>query len=232
MAPAATEARREMARHYGKYRGVVADNLDPRKLGRLKLRVPEILGDVETGWALPCAPYTGDGSGAFAVPAPGALVWAEFEAGDVSRPLWTGGAWSAGKLPTDEGGAEATPDLKILRSEQGLMLALHDDSRSLALSDANGQNIVHLEVQSGTVTVKATTKVVIEAPQIEVVQGATHPAVFGDQLMTYLNQLVALFNAHMHPGHMAGIIPVTPAPPTAPFTPPTPDLLSMKVKVG
>ena len=220
------------ARHYGKYRGTVTSNDDPKKQGRLKLKVPEILGDVETGWALPCAPYAGDGSGAFTIPASGALVWAEFEAGDVSRPLWTGACWSAGKLPKDEGGSEVTPDTKILRSEEGLMLALHDDSKVIAVSDSDGRNLLLIEVQQGKATLKASTKVVIEAPQIEVVENASHPAVFGDQLMTYLNQLVTLFNAHMHPGQMAGVLPVTPMPPVAPFTPPTPDLISMKVKVG
>jgi uncharacterized protein involved in type VI secretion and phage assembly len=220
------------ARHYGKYRGLVTDNQDPRKLGRVKARVPEVLDNVDSGWALPCAPYAGNKTGAFTVPPPGAGVWIEFEAGDVSRPLWSGCWWSGGNLPTDEGGAEATPDVKILRSEQGLMLALHDDSQVIALSDANGTNLVRVEVQGGKVTVKATTKVVVEAPQIELVENATHPLVFGDSLMTYLNQLVMLFNTHMHPGQMAGILPVIPTPPVAPFTPPTPDLLSLKVKAG
>ena len=41
---------------------------------------------------------------------------------------------------------------------------------------------------------------------------------FGDQLLQYLNQLVTLFNTHVHPGELAaGFIPVTPAPPVAPF---------------
>jgi len=232
VASAAGGGARETARHYGKYRGTVRDNQDPRKIGRITARVPEVLGDVDSGWAVPCAPYSGDKTGVFTVPAPGAGVWIEFEAGDVSRPIWSGCWWSAGKLPTDEGGAEATPDVKIVRSEQGLMLALHDDSQVIAVSDANGNNIVRIEAQQGKVTVKASTKVVVEAPQIELVENATHPVVFGDSLMTYLNQLVTLFNTHMHPGQMAAAIPVTPAPPVAPFTPPTPDLLSLKVKAG
>jgi hypothetical protein len=228
----ATNGRRETARHYGKYRGVVTDNGDPKKLGRLRMRVPEILGDVETGWALPSAPYAGDGSGAFAIPAAGALVWAEFEAGDISRPLWTGCAWSAGKLPKDEGGSEATPDLKIWRSEQGLMLALHDDTQSIAVSDSDGRNLLHIAVQQGQVVVKAATKVVVEAPQIELVEHGTHPVVFGDSLLSYLNQLVSLFNSHMHPGQANAGGPVSPMPPVPPLVPPTPDLLSLKVKAG
>jgi uncharacterized protein involved in type VI secretion and phage assembly len=220
------------ARHYGKYRGTVTDNSDPRNQGRLKAKVPEILGDVDSGWALPCAPYAGDQTGLYTVPAVGAGVWLEFEAGDVSRPIWVGCWWGTDKLPTDEGGGAVKPEAKIVRSEQGLLLALHDDSQLIALSDSNGKNILKLEVQQGTITLKAATKIVVEAPQIELVANATHPGVFGDSLLTYLNQLVTTFNMHIHPGQMAGPIPVTPMTPVGPFTPPTPDMLSMKVKLG
>jgi hypothetical protein len=83
------------------------------------------------------------------------------------------------------------------------------------------------------VTLQASTKVVVEAPQIELVANAMHPLVFGDSLLQYLTQLTTIFNAHLHPGELAaGFIPVTPAPPVAPMIPPTPDLLSLKVKTG
>lgn len=223
---------RAAARHYGKYRGTVSDNQDPRGQGRLRAKVPEILGEVESGWAMPCAPYAGDGMGIFAVPAQGAGVWIEFEAGDVSRPIWSGCWWASNTVPNDEAGTAATPDVKIVRSEQGLLLALHDDTQTIALSDANAANLLTIEVQNGLVTIKATTKVVVDAPQIELVANATHSAVFGDSLMTYLNQIVTTFNAHMHPGQMAGPVPVTPMTPVSPLSAPTPDMLSTKVKLG
>jgi hypothetical protein len=56
--------------------------------------------------------------------------------------------------------------------------------------------------------------------------------VFGDNLLTFLNQLVTMFNTHMHPGQMAGPFPVTPMTPVPPLTPPTPSLLSTTVKLG
>jgi uncharacterized protein involved in type VI secretion and phage assembly len=211
---------------------LVVDNDDPRKQGRIRAKVPDVLHHVETGWALPCAPYAGDNSGVYTVPSKGAGVWVEFEAGDVSRPIWVGCWWPSGKVPTDEGGGTATPDVKIIRSEAGLLLALHDDAKTIALSDSSGANILTIEVQQGKVTVKATTKVVVEAPQIELVANATHPGVFGDNLMTYLAQLVTLFNTHMHPGQMAGSLPVMPTPPVPPFAPPTPALISTKVRLG
>ncbi len=224
------QLQKQAGRHYGKYRGIVTDNQDPKNLGRLKARVPEVLTDVETGWALPCAPYAGNGVGLYTVPPPGAGVWIEFESGDVSRPIWSGCWWGEGQLPQDEAGTAALPPLKILRSEQGLLLALDDDEQTIALSDPNGANLIKIKVRQGQITIQSVAKVVVEAPLIELGQGATHPAVFGDLLLQYLTQLVTIYQTHVHPGELAaGILPVTPAPPVPPAQPPTPTLLSIKV---
>ena len=160
-------------------------------------------------------------------------VWIEFEAGDISRPIWTGCWWSDGQVPSDQDGNQADPDYSILRSEVGLIVALNDSGPTIAISDQDGTNLVKIDVSQGQITVKAETKVVVDAPQIELVDGAPHPLVFGDNLLAYLNQLVTMFNAHMHPGELAiGALPVTPAPPVPPFPPATPDLLSTRVKTG
>jgi hypothetical protein len=82
------------------------------------------------------------------------------------------------------------------------------------------------------VNLKGKMKVVVDAPQIELVENATHPLVFGDQLLQYLNQVAAMYQSHMHLGQTAGPFPVTPAPPLPPFPPATPALISMKVKTG
>jgi uncharacterized protein involved in type VI secretion and phage assembly len=219
-------------RHYGKHRGLVTDNQDPLDLGRVRAQVPEVLGDVDSGWALPALPYAGENQGSYTVPAVGAGVWIEFEAGDVSRPIWTGCWWSSGQLPTDQSGTGAKPPLKILRSGQGLLVALDDDAQTITLSDGNGSNLITLKAGDGQIKVQAATKVVVEAPQIELVDGASHALVFGDSLLQYLSQVVNMFNSHLHPGETAAGIPVSPAPPLPPLTPPAPDLLSVKVKTG
>ena len=76
------QAQSSRTRFYGKHRGLVVSNEDPLMLGRVQARVPSVLGDVVSGWALPCAPFTGDGVGMYAIPPIGAGVWIEFEAGD------------------------------------------------------------------------------------------------------------------------------------------------------
>jgi hypothetical protein len=224
---------RQTDRFYGKYRGLVAVNVDPLSLGRLKAMVPEVLGEVPSSWALPCAPYAGTGAGFFAVPPVGAGVWIEFEAGDASRPIWTGAWWATGEVPLDERGVPAQqPTTKIFRTEFGLLLALDDLAQTITISDGLGLNLMTVKVLEGTIQVQSAVRVVLEAPLIQHGQGAVHPAVFGDQLLAYLNQLVAMFNSHVHPGELAGgFIPVTPAPPVPFFPPATPSLLSTKVVV-
>jgi Type VI secretion system/phage-baseplate injector OB domain len=223
----------EGTRYYGKYRGKVSNVDDPSKLGRIKALVPSVLGEEETGWALPSVPFAGPNMGLYTIPPVDSGVWIEFEAGDPSLPVWTGCFWSSGQLPKDESGTEATPPLKIIQSEKGLLVALNDDSQIISISDANGTNLLKIEAQGGQITLQAQTKVVVEAPQIELIDGASHPLVFGDELMSYLSQLVTMFNTHLHPGELAaGVLPVTPAPPVPPLQPPTPSLLSVKVKTG
>jgi uncharacterized protein involved in type VI secretion and phage assembly len=220
------------SRYFGKYRGTVTDNQDPTQRARVKVSVPAVLGDLEV-WALPCLPYTGNGAGMYLVPEPGAGVWVEFEGGDPSYPIYTGGFWADGELPKNEQAAVAVPSLRIMRSEKGLMFSLNDEAKVLTLSDEDGSNIMTIEVQEGKIKIKGNIKVVVEAPQIELVENATHPVVYGDQLLAYLNQLVNLYQTHIHPGELAlGVLPVTPAPPVPPFPPATPALLSVKVKTG
>ncbi len=219
-------------RFYGKYRGVVTDVNDPENMGRLRASVPEVLGDVESPWCLPCAPYAGDGTGVYTVPPVGAGVWIEFEAGDPARPIWTGCWWGRNQLPENEQGTEARPAIKIIRTESGTLLTMDDDNQVISLSDADGNNILKIEVTQGKITVQGQVKAVVEGPLIELAENATHPVVFGDELITYLSQLVNLYQAHTHPGETVIGIPVTPAPPVPPFPPPTPVLISQKVKAG
>ena len=218
---------------YGKYRGTVADNSDPQAQGRVRADVPAVLGGVTSGWALPCLPYAGDGSGLHTIPPVGAGIWIEFEGGDPDYPIWSGGWWGQGQPPTDASGVPAQPALKILRSEQGMHVALDDSDQTISVSDASGANLVEIRVRQGQVRVEAAATAVVESPRIELVENATHPVVLGDRLLSYLTQLVTTFNVHLHAGETAGgMLPVTPAPPATPVSPPDPGLLSTRVASG
>ena len=84
-------------RYYGKYRGLVIDNIDPEQIGRMLVQVPDVLGEIPSSWAMPCVPAAGIQSGCFIVPPIGSQVWVEFEQGNPDYPdldrrlLGTGG---------------------------------------------------------------------------------------------------------------------------------------------
>lgn len=215
-------------RYYGKYRGQVSDNNDPDNLGRIKAKVPRLLGDEETGWALPAFAYGGASEqGLFAVPDVGAGVWVEFEGGDLSYPIWSGTWFTTGDIPES-----AQPGKKVFKTKSGHKIVLDDDGGTLEITDSNS-NTVTMDSSTIKVAAGSAVKIVIDAPQIELVENAAHPLVFGDNLLQYLNQIVQIYQTHMHPGELAaGIFPVTPAPPVPPLPPATPDLLSTKVSTG
>ncbi len=77
---------------FGKYRGVVVNNLDPLGESRLLINVPSIPHALNM-WAQACVPYAGIMEGFHVIPAIGSNVWVEFEAGNPSYPLWVGFYW-------------------------------------------------------------------------------------------------------------------------------------------
>jgi uncharacterized protein involved in type VI secretion and phage assembly len=81
--------------YYGKYRGVVVNNVDPMRMGRIQASVPDVGAAIPTTWAMACVPITGKGSGTYFVPQIGAGVWIEYEQGDPEFPIWTGCFWGA-----------------------------------------------------------------------------------------------------------------------------------------
>lgn len=84
-------------RFFGKRRGIVLGNEDPRQLYRLQITVPSITGGKMVqlgGWAWPSGIVSGDGWGmAPPLPEKNAWVWVEFEEGDTSQPIWSYGPW-------------------------------------------------------------------------------------------------------------------------------------------
>jgi hypothetical protein len=87
-------------KYFGKYRGVVTDNVDPLQTGRLRALVPDVLGNNESSWAMPCVPCGVSKTVASSLPKKGAAVWIEFEQGNPDHPIWTGCFY---------GGAAGTP---------------------------------------------------------------------------------------------------------------------------
>jgi hypothetical protein len=101
-----------MADYFGKYRGTVAANVDPKNLGRVQVICPAVLAGGRMSWAMPSVPYAGPGVGLVALPPIGANIWVEFEGGDPDYPIWSGCFWGLGEMPV----TPAVPEKKVFRT--------------------------------------------------------------------------------------------------------------------
>jgi uncharacterized protein involved in type VI secretion and phage assembly len=137
--------------YYGKYRGVVTDNLDPMGKGRIKARVPDVKGDGECSWALPCVPYAGDQVGWFMLPPVNALVWIEFENGHWDHPIWSGCFWDDSQAPA----SPAVPEMKVLQT----------DTATITIDDTDGASSVSIETQDGMKITMDSTGITLDNGQ-------------------------------------------------------------------
>ncbi len=150
MSEPASAPRQDRREYYGKYRGQVTDNADPLSKGRLKVRVPPVLGTVEV-WASPCVPYAGPKLGWYTMPEIETGVWVEFEAGDPSYPIWTGFFWNDGDIDS----ADSDPDVKFFKTKK----------MTFRIDDANGEIIIKNESDS-TITF-TSDEIVIKSASVK-----------------------------------------------------------------
>jgi hypothetical protein len=125
--------------YFGKYRGTVANNVDPMMMGRVQVSVPSVLGSGSLSWAMPCVPYAGPGVGWFAIPPVDANVWVEFEGGDPDFPIWAGCFWG---LASDVPVSPAVAEQKMLKT----------DCMELTISDLSGAGGLTLKLDSPAVS--------------------------------------------------------------------------------
>ena len=134
-------------RFYGKYRGTVFSNADPKFLGRIQAMVPDVLGAVPSTWATPCVPITGVPglqSGMYVVPPLQASVWIEFEQGDPDYPIWSGCFWGsqAEVPPLGLAGTPPSPSILLQTAAQNTLLLSGDPVTGITLKLATGAGIV------------------------------------------------------------------------------------------
>ncbi len=138
----------------GLYIGTVEDNNDPLKLGKLKVRVPSIYGNIPTEdlpWSEPCFPYSYNDQGFFFIPEIGAFVTIMFLNNSSYRPIWMGAIHRTDENIPPQVAMENYPDRKVIKTETGYYL--HDDTDdfievkhkngSYILMESEGDVIIH-----------------------------------------------------------------------------------------
>ena len=159
-------------RLFGKYLGEITDRDDPRKRGRLRIRVDGIT-DADGIWADPCVPYAGDGIGFFALPPVGTKAWIEFIGGRIDRMVCCGFLWEDGQLDTGD-----YDPARVHFETEALRIEVTDASDEIRIQIKN--NGGEITIKGGEITLKANSitqeaqgnKVVIDAVAFDVKNAA------------------------------------------------------------
>lgn len=160
---------------YGKYRGMVVNNIDPMQIGRIQVQVPDVLGIGLSSWAMPCVPLAGKQSGCYVVPQIGAGVWVEFEQGNPDYPIWVGGFWgSAAEVPALAlAGLPPSPSVVLQTGGQNtLMLSdLPGPTGGILLKSATGALISITDIGI-TISNGQGATIMLNGPTVNINQGA------------------------------------------------------------
>lgn len=159
-------------RFFGKYRGRVSDNDDPLKVGRIRAKVPDVYGDEESGWALPCLPLAAAGSVIYAVPPVDAWVWVEFEYGDPDKPIYTGCFFPADPTAVAASVAQLLPLVGIDKDKIALKTAewlITIESSKVVIASLQGP-LARTRLELGSSDIKLTNE---QAPNVPSPPSAT-----------------------------------------------------------
>jgi uncharacterized protein involved in type VI secretion and phage assembly len=173
------------SRIYGAVVGIVTNNEDPEKLGRVKVKFPWMAPEQESHWARIATMDAGKDRGTWWIPEVNDEVLCVFEHGDINFPYLIGTLWNGKDTPpkTFKGqglNAEKKNDMRFLRSRSGHLLVFDDTSgqerieiidkkneRSIEI-DVSGRKIV-ITNKTGDIEVKAPTgKILLDGKQVEI----------------------------------------------------------------
>lgn len=154
----------ESGRIYGLVVGVVTNNQDPDKLGRVKVRFPWLSEKDESNWARVLTPMAGKDRGLYVLPEVDDEVLVGFEHGQVEFPYVLGALWN-GKDKAPETNDDGKNNKRTLKSRSGHTIRLDDTDgkEKIEILDAKGKQSIVLDTASNTITIKADKDVVIQA---------------------------------------------------------------------
>jgi uncharacterized protein involved in type VI secretion and phage assembly len=157
-------AEAEGARVFEPVIGVVTDNKDPQRLGRVKLKFPFLSEQDTTWWAPVVMLGAGNRRGWFFIPEINDEVLVVFEHGDIGRPVVIGSLWNGKDSPPDSnpGGNPR----RVIKSRQGSRIVFDDDKNLLILEDGARSGRITFDANAKTITIEALVgDVCIQSPK-------------------------------------------------------------------
>jgi len=143
----------ESARVFEPVIGIVTDNKDPSKLGRVKLKIPVLSDQDATYWCPIVMLGAGKNRGWFFIPEKDDEVLVMFEHGDLNRPLVVGALWNGKDKPPDKnpGGNPR----RVIKSRQGNKITFDDENEKLIFEDGVQKGKITIDSKANKITIEA-----------------------------------------------------------------------------
>lgn len=144
--------------------GVVTDNKDPSKLGRVKVKIPILSQNDASFWVPIIMLGAGKNRGWFFIPEVDDEVLVMFEQGDMNRPLVVGALWGGKDKPPDKNSG-GNPR-RVIKSREGSKLTLDDEKMKIILEDAKGHAKITFDSNENKIIIEAVKgDVCFQSPQ-------------------------------------------------------------------
>jgi phage baseplate assembly protein gpV len=146
-------AEEEAGRVFEPMIGIVTDNKDPQKLGRVKVKLP-VLSERDTTWWAPIIMMgAGKNRGWFFIPEVDDEVLVMFEHGDIDRPIVVGALWSTKDKPPDKnpGGNPR----RVIKSRAGSKIVFDDEEMKLVIEDGGGKGRITFDANANKIVIEA-----------------------------------------------------------------------------
>lgn len=148
---------------YGVTIGIVTNNKDPDKLGRVKVKLPWLSEQEESAWARVLSPMAGNQRGLYFLPEVNDEVLVAFEHGQVEFPYILGALWNGKDKPpaTNEDGKN---NQRIIKSRSGHVIILDDTKgeEKIIVRDKSEKNEIVIDSKKNSMTVKVEQDLNIE----------------------------------------------------------------------
>lgn len=152
------------SRFFGVTIGLVTNNQDPDKLGRVKVRFPWLSDQDESHWARVVSPMAGKERGLFFLPEVDDEVLIAFEHGMAEFPYVIGSLWNGKDKPPDTN-ADGKNNFRFIKSRSGHIIRLDDTdgAEKIEVIDKTGKNSVVISAKENTITISADADITIQS---------------------------------------------------------------------
>jgi uncharacterized protein involved in type VI secretion and phage assembly len=143
--------------------GVVTNNQDPEKLGRVRIRFPWLSDTDESWWARVAAPSAGKGRGTFFLPEVDDEVLVAFEHGDLRFPYVVGSLWNSAQPPL----ADGKKNVLTIKSRSGHTIVLDDTDgeERISITDKSEKNSIVISSKDNALTITSEGNITLSCPK-------------------------------------------------------------------